>query len=411
MSDTKQLLERARRQFPPPGDVFGNLERRRERKRRNQRIVAGVVGIGLFAAFVIAGDLIRSSSGVGPADQTPTPTLSVQPSLPAMLSPTESLAQTGGGIDAVDRGTGEHRTIVDCTDPCQYINSYGLSADGRWLAYEIGTCLAGPPCDPAAGLWVTNAVGDEQQITHVCRADRCWGESWAWSLEGATLAVGGTPKPAEVFTFDPSNGVITALEDSDQQASTLAWSPDGTQLAIALGPPNNEVEMIDVATRDKRVLATQTGQVDKLARSPDGSRVVLDEFKNGRNHVVVLQPSGGEPLTLVDQGELQGPAAPAWSPDGTRIAFVTTPQQAGETLGHFWFEVWVIGADGSNRTRVFSGDCCIEDWDGPVWSPDGSRVAFFDDVDVDYGTWLVVNADGTGSAERIDEADVHSWSS
>ena len=65
--------------------------------------------------------------------------------------------------------------------------------------------------------------------------------------------------------------------------------------------------------------------------------------------------------------------------------------------------------DGSAPTRLFHGKCCIGDWDGPVWSPDGERVAFFDDADMSYGTWLVANADGTGEPQQITDIEARSW--
>ena len=48
-------------------------------------------------------------------------------------------------------------------------------------------------------------------------------------------------------------------------------------------------------------------------------------------------------------------------------------------------------------------------WWGPVWSPDGDRLAFFDDVDVPFGSQLVVNADGSGSPEQVDDVVVDGW--
>ena len=80
--------------------------------------------------------------------------------------------------------------------------------------------------------------------------------------------------------------------------------------------------------------------------------------------------------------------------------------------GHgFSFEVWVIGADGSAPMRLFHGQCCIEDWRPPVWSPDGMRVAFWDDVDgsSDLSTWVAVHADGSGSPQQIPQSDVQGW--
>jgi hypothetical protein len=75
MNDTKDLLQRAWSQFPPPEGVMESLRRRRDRKRRNQRIAAGVVGIAVFVAAIwivtTAGSFDRSTT---PAVNGPTPT-------------------------------------------------------------------------------------------------------------------------------------------------------------------------------------------------------------------------------------------------------------------------------------------------------------------------------------------------
>jgi hypothetical protein len=77
-------------------------------------------------------------------------------------------------------------------------------------------------------------------------------------------------------------------------------------------------------------------------------------------------------------------AAPAWSPDGTKIAFTSTRDDGN-------LEIYVMDADGGNQTRLTND---IE-WDyDPIWAPDGSRIAF------SHGGNLpdiyVMNADGTG---------------
>ena len=52
MNETRDLLERVGERFTFPDDMFERLGRRRDRKRRNQRIAAGVVGIAVFVAAV-----------------------------------------------------------------------------------------------------------------------------------------------------------------------------------------------------------------------------------------------------------------------------------------------------------------------------------------------------------------------
>jgi hypothetical protein len=81
MSDLKALLERAERAvsvMPLPPDGLDGLQRRRDRKRRNQRIAAGVVGIAVFVAavwIVTSGlPLDRSAKSVAPAGEVNGPT-------------------------------------------------------------------------------------------------------------------------------------------------------------------------------------------------------------------------------------------------------------------------------------------------------------------------------------------------
>jgi Tol biopolymer transport system component len=89
--------------------------------------------------------------------------------------------------------------------------------------------------------------------------------------------------------------------------------------------------------------------------------------------------SAGTPLTNLGSNE-----DPAWSPDGTRIAFVSNRLGA--------FDVWVMNADGSGQTRVTFETV---DAQNPAWSPDGGQIAF-DGNNVGNQDIVVVNANGSG---------------
>ncbi len=80
---------------------------------------------------------------------------------------------------------------------------------------------------------------------------------------------------------------------------------------------------------------------------------------------------------------------PVWSPDGSRIAFVGP----GVTI-------WTVRPDGSDLRRVTSGPGREV---SPSWSPDSSRIAFAGDRDGDFDIY-VVNADGTGLARLTRDA-------
>jgi dipeptidyl aminopeptidase/acylaminoacyl peptidase len=404
MNETRELLERVGDRFAFPAEAFERLENRRDRKRRNQRIAAGIVGVAVAVAVAVAGaSLIRSSSR--PA--TPSPS----PDLPPILRSGEILGghdlNGAGSLVAVDSATGKERTLAECVGPCELFRGYAASPDGRWLAYEVWTCVGGPQCESNAGIWVVNALGQEKQLTRSCRQDACHAETWAWSPLGATLAVGtsgdtpGLDTPALV-TLDPQTRKRTQIADGGD-VSALAWSPDGTKIAYAAG---SAIEVADLETGRSTSLAGAVGGVDTIAWSPDGTRLVVDASSGGQR-IIVLAADGSDQRTIVDETSKEGPVAPAWSPDGSRIAYISTPREQGS--GGFSLEVWVIGADGSNPTRVFAGACCIQDWDGPIWSPDGERVAFWGDADTPYDRWLVVNADGSGQPQEITDVEAKNW--
>lgn len=108
--------------------------------------------------------------------------------------------------------------------------------------------------------------------------------------------------------------------------------------------------------------------------------------------IVYVGPFGGG-LALYVADEITGDSrlvttgpidsAPAWSPDGTRIAFA---RWIGEAT-----DIFVVDADGSNLVRLT--DNAGQDSE-PAWSPDGSSLAFLSERD---GVWsvYVMNADGT----------------
>src|SRR5262249_21137928 len=91
--------------------------------------------------------------------------------------------------------------------------------------------------------------------------------------------------------------------------------------------------------------------------------------------------AGGDGQTLTDGGATH--VQPAWSPDGTRIAYDANPDG--------FYHLFVMDADGSNQTQLTSSS-----WNDvqPAWSPDGTHIAFASNRYGTYGIYTMV-ADGS----------------
>ncbi len=108
----------------------------------------------------------------------------------------------------------------------------------------------------------------------------------------------------------------------------------------------------------------------------------------------VMNPDGSNPVDVSAELDARG-AFPIWSPDGSKIAFEKNRPGDFEVVNRDIVlgprEIWVMNADGSNRVNLTNHD---GDDVEPRWSPDGSKMAFQSDRN---GEWeiFVMNADGS----------------
>jgi hypothetical protein len=128
--------------------------------------------------------------------------------------------------------------------------------------------------------------------------------------------------------------------------------------------------------------------------SPDMKKIsfaaILSPTGDTDRGVFVVNADGSGLTTLFDVPGAYD-SAPAWSPDGTRIAFESNADVAGANPEHD-MEVWTMNPDGSGARQLTSN--ALRD-EGPVWSPDGGRLlAYTSGADDDHGDIHVMTSDG-----------------
>jgi Tol biopolymer transport system component len=187
------------------------------------------------------------------------------------------------------------------------------------------------------------------------------------------------------------------------------FGPEGRGLtvAVALGVAIAGLGFVLLALRNEssgqRTPATQS--------SPSG--VVGTGLTNGLiafgcgYRICTMNPDGSDPVDLIeryDNSIVVAAYAPAWSPDGTRIAFSGYDHEGSSSGGGANYDVYVMNAGGSDlRNLTKSADDVARgaSQGPPVWSPDGTMIAFEGDDGENDGLY-VMNADGTGFRRLAD---------
>jgi Tol biopolymer transport system component len=213
----------------------------------------------------------------------------------------------------------------------QHELSPALSPDGSRVAFVQQPVAAF--CDGCAqSIWLTPST----QLTFPQESDEApFDEDPSWSPDGVTIVYSnsGPDTPFSLFTIAAAGGTPLPL---GIQGERPAWGPKLIAFEVDGTPP--KLETYDPATHTVTVVATANGRDPMaLAWSRDGRLAYL--ASTGSKHVIAIV--GGGVFTV------PRPAATglAWSPDGTRFAFV-----AADANGNG--EVYTIGVDGKALQQV-----------------------------------------------------------
>ncbi len=242
------------------------------------------------------------------------------------------------------------------------------------------------------------AVGADQY------GNRIAGLEFTWSVQNG----GGTVAANGLFTAGDGPGDFEdtvqaeATQDGITRAGTASVTvrPDRIAFISDRNDKQRDVYVMDIDGSNVERLTTTSEPEWRCSWSPDGRRVVYDSYHV--NHgILVVNDDGSHRLHLIANSQEVAHIQPAWSPDGSKIAFIKGTVVKERIVNT---DLYVMDVDGGNvmqLTNTYGNEWL------PAWSPDGTRIvyAFRPGLQI-RGDIYVINADGRSDPKPLATFDL-----
>ena len=207
--------------------------------------------------------------------------------------------------------------------------------------------------------------------------------------------------PAQLMLIEDLAQPARLLSPPGVAEREAAWSPDGHQLAFysQMDDGAGDIFIADLDAGDlvnrRNLTPWQPGQASispdvTPAWSPDGTRIAFTSYRTGGQTLWVMDSHGGQLAELTNVDPSHGDFFPSWSPDGRQLAF--------QRLALDDSQVGVVPVEGGSPTFFpFPGRAY-----SPAWSPDGAWIAFSGLVDGEYDIYL--QSTTGGELRRLDRS-------
>jgi len=277
-----------------------------------------------------------------------------------------------------------------------FVNDPQLSPDGVQVAYVL-TTVNEQRNRRESSIWMVAVDGRSEPRR--LSAEGFNSTSPRWSPDGSRLAflsarsvdaAGGEAPKTQILVLAMNGGEAQVVSRVKNGVSSFQWSPDGARFVAVSRKGLSD----DVAAGAHK---TDTRHYKNIYYKFNDT----GWFDDKRTHLWIIEGTTGKDKQITS-GEDWNDTDPQWSPDGTRIAFVSDRTGHEYDLG-FNKDVWVISRDGDGLTKI--SDHAFED-NLPRWSPDGKQILFAGKIARKQFPRLYVAPAAGGSSSRLVGADV-----
>ncbi len=233
-----------------------------------------------------------------------------------------------------------------------------VSPDGQWVAYTL-TTVDSIKDNRSTDIWMVSWDGKTSlQLTFSPESE----SAPRWSPDGKYLSFLSSRqegKGSQLWLLDRRGGEAKRVTTFKSGVSAYAWAPDGKKVLLTITDPEPE-DSGKVKTAKPMVMDKY-----KIKQDVQGYR-----YKNLYSHLYLFDIEKKKTDTLT-KGSFNHSAA-VWSPDGTRIAFVSNQTEDPDKNENT--DIFIIDAKPGSVAKK------LTTWTGsdnnPQWSPDGQRIVY-----------------------------------